>query len=414
MKINVKNLVLYIMLVFFPILPEYFRIGGYTVYQFIIVGAFLWTCVNGIKKSKLRFYSKYILPILLLSVVVNGYYKEYSSFISILITPVMAIFVIFMLLKDEEDCDNALKFLVVVGLFMGLTGFVEFISGYNIFSLVETADLGAMGPSAYYRNGMIRIEQSFGSAITFGLYMLFVNAIAFSMISISQGKQRKRYLLCYVITFPIVFLTGSRMPILTLVLLQVLFFMRSKMSKKVAVIIGLLFILFFDLVNGGVLYTYISKYSSLVVQLFSGDTTDTSSSYRLALIPTLIPYIKNKFWLGYGNSFMNNFTFMYDGHSHYSIDNGYLSNLMAHGVLGLLRTLWPMLCGCVLATKMLKRKDKRGYYFLSMYIVYLMNIFSVAQMGERKICFTLVAVQMAYEYFEIKKKQNEKMQGYIS
>ena len=402
-KTQISDMFIILFIMLYPILPDYFVVAGYPVYLFFFFLAFFVCLVKGLSVNKVKYFAKFFVPILIITLIAYGYHGDYYTVIRVtILTMIIPIFVIFIYADSSEKIIKIQKLTAVVGILLCFSSLLERFLGFNVFSLIETTDLGPMGSSPYYRTG-IRVEQSFSTSITFGLYLL---VIATLLIILLKEKllfvKKKYYAVIIIVIFLAMYFTESRMPLITLFVLYILFFLKAKFKTKTIIIIFLVATLLFDFVLGGYIWDNINYYIQLILNLFSGDNSskgfDITSSYRMNLWEILWPYIQQKPIFGYGNQFMNAFTFDVWGHSHYSIDNGYLSNTMGHGLVGLLSVLLPLFIGIYLAIKMMKRQNKIGYYYLALYIIYLVNIFSVAIMTERRIYFLILALQLSGEY----------------
>lgn len=401
--ISVKAFICYFFIVIYSVFPEYFRAFSLPVYVWIAIASLLIILVYGVSQERVNYWSRLFLPIFVVSVLSYGYFKEISSFLVYLMISFVSVLVIFLCLTNKKNITKALDIIVITSLFICLFSLVEKITNFNIFSLIENVDLGIMGTRPTIRDDLVRIEASFGSPITLGIYLLFANTATYlRMMDSSCSKIRRRiYFLNYLLTFLVSYFTDSRMVFFSLIILQVLFFLRLRWNKKVVIVFIFVVILLFDLINNGYIFSFVSKYFSLISDIvFSngGEVSDITSAYRLQLMPTLMPYIKSSPIFGYGNANMQNFTFNIWGYTYYSIDNGILSEWMWHGLLGVIKMLLPIIYGIIKSIKVMKKNNLFGYCFLSIFIIYLFNLFSVAQMSDKRIMFVFLAIIMSYEY----------------
>lgn len=383
-----------------PVIPEYFRVGGYPVLVFLPIIPFFVLGFGGRKIKIPKSFKKVLLPLLLIAILSYGRHGEISSFFRYVTTVVMTVLVIGNYIKDDDDIYRSLSVLAYVGLIMCLLGIVEKITGFNIFSLIETD--ASQSAKASIRGGIARVELSFGTPIVAGLYMIFINAIARILVKDERTSKNKKYVLYFIIvmTFVITYWTDSRMCMMTIILMQVLFFMRNRWSKKVTTGIVILFILAIDFAMQGILYQFYGKYLTLIGSIFSSGsgTTDVTAAYRFQLFPTLIPKIKDSLLFGYGSDYMNQYTFSIWSHTYYSIDNMFLDVLMRHGLAGLILVLTPIVYSIVLSYKLMRKKNMVGYHFFCLFVIYLLNLVSVTQLGEQKIFYTLFGILLTMTY----------------
>lgn len=393
----------YIMLL--PILPEYFRVAGSPVFVFIGIFPVLFLILKDSRKGlKLdKAYVQVIAPIFLLAVISYGAHSEFSSLARYIMFPVVSTYLIRKYVKDEEQVYDVFRIMVYVGFVMCLFGLIEKLFGYNVFSIIENvADYGKTGTQPSYRNGVARVELSFGNPISAALYMIFINCLAFTLWR-KQGitKNVKRISLAtYVLSFLIIILTDSRMCIITVLLMQVLFFMRERWSKRAAILIALISVIAIDFAIGGFISQYLGKYITFIADILQNgsNTSDTNTLYRFELIPVFLPMIRERFFFGYGNEFLNGYRFgILNGYA-YSIDNMYLETFVRHGLFGFSIVIIPIIYMFSFSKKIKNTSREMSYNFTWMTIIYLINLISVAQLGEQRLFYLIWGLMLSYCY----------------
>lgn len=403
MKIKVLSVYQIIYIVFvalFPVLPDYFRLFSYPIYQYMVLLMTIVLLLRGLSKQRLYFYLKFMGIPLILAIISYGWYGEISTIVSYVLLPFLSSLVVFCFVDNLEMYNKSLKVIVITSIIIcGMAVIEKF--GFNVFSLVENVDMGSMGTEVNYRNSTARVEQSFGQPIMFALYLLFVNVIAFSQIKYYKIKKiNNLYVIAYLLSIAISLLTDARLTLITLIILQAFYLIKSKISKKIIAIFLIFLVLFVDFIIGGYVCSIAQKYISLLVDLMgpSRQVQDMTSLYRLQLIPTLIPYIQKHFFIGYGKVYMSDFRFSMFGYNYSSIDNFILSSMMQHGILGLIVAYMPMFYGIYFSWRSIKRENNNGKFFLLTFVLYILNLISVAQLSERRIVFIFVALLMSREY----------------
>jgi len=402
-RFSINELFCYFFIAIYSVFPEYFRVFSLPVYAWIALAFLIVIMGCGANQARTFYWIKLFLPIFVVSTLSYGYFKEFSSYLVYLVVSFVSVLIIFLCLTTKKRVTKALDVIVITCLFICIFSLVEKVTGFNVFSLIENVDLGIMGTRPTIRDNLVRVESSFGSPITLGIYLLFANTATYlRIVDPSCSKMRKRiYQFNYILTFIVAYFTDSRMAFLSLIILQVVFFLRLRWNKQIVVIFFVVLVLVVDIVNNGYIFSFVSKYFGLVSDIIvsnGGEVSDLTSAYRIQLVPTLMPYIMNSPIFGYGNSVMQNFTFKIWGHEYYSIDNSILSEWMWHGFLGVIKMLLPIIYGIVKSIKVKKKDTSFGYCFLSIFIVYLFNLFSVAQMSDKRMLFVFLAIIMAYEY----------------
>lgn len=400
---------LYIILM--PILPEYFRVGGSPFFVYLGALPLLALLIhrNQLKISKT--YVRYILPLLILSIICFMAHGEYSSLARYLMFPILSTFIIQKFSKDEKTIYNALYTLILVGLVMCFLGLIERLFNFNVFSVIENvADYGKGGTQPSYRNGVARVELSFGNAISAALYLLFINCIAFTLMRSEEitSKRKKVCAVTYILSFILIILTDSRLCLMTAAIMQVMFLMRERWSKRAAIVVAGISIVLIDFAIGGFITQFLGKYIGLIADILKSgsNTSDMNTLYRFQLIPTFIPMIKDRFLFGYGNEFLNGYRFaILNGYSG-SIDNMYLETFVRHGLFGFLIVIIPIFEFIYISGKLKKiGKKELGYNFNWMLIIYLINLVSVAQLSEQRLFYILFG--LAFSLMNLKNQNGE-------
>ena len=399
-KSNIKFLILSIYVLLYPILPEYFRIMGIPFYQYLTIGALLLVIIPRKRVQTLKFYSKYALPCFFLALVSYGRFFEIQTFLNYILTPLIAGYIIFELTSRWNE-NKIINLLLLGAVIISVCGIIEKVTGgYNVFSLIETVDFGSSGTQINTRNGALRIEGSFGQPISFALYLIFVNVLSFIRYTETKRNHRLKYGLVFLLTLLNLFFTDARMPIITYIAIMAFFIMKSKMSKKVAIILSVIFILIFDFINQGLISEMLSKYMGIIADIFSSQQRDTDATvaYRLGLFSALLPKLNGHWLFGYGNVYMQRFTFSMFGFTYTSIDNSILATLMYHGLVGLALFAYPLIISVVTSIKNYRNGISRGYYFSILLVFYIVNLFSVAQLADKRIFYCVFAVALAMAY----------------
>lgn len=395
-----KTILLCVFFMLFSTLPEYFRVGGYPVYEYVVVIMFLIVALMGISISKLRYYMKLMLPMLILQTFLSIIDHEPTTYINQILVFYIAILIVLNCNNSPETISTICKVICFCCIIYFVFALIEWKSRFNIFSLIENVDLGSIGSASMERNGQYRIEGSYGTAIGLAIVMNFVNIISYFQAEFETNRVKRHiWLLSYVFSVVIIFLTGSRMPLITLVIAQVVMVAADRnVNKKVAIILVVVLFLLFDTLTGRVVIGEIYHYWKLIVAIIRNDhsSIDTTSSYRLNLAPALLPYIRQKMWFGQG--IKSDIVFQIGGFNHTSIDNGYLASLFGHGIVGLILLVVPIIYGIVLSIRIMK-KNRMGVAFLLCFFTYAINLASVAQMAEQRFVHLILGMCFALDYY---------------
>ena len=400
---NVRNLIYYIFIFLFPIIPEFTIIAGRPSYEWILLIELI-SLLFLKHKIKDRFLLKKIFIGFVLYAIAYGSHGEWRSILTIMLDCFFVIFVIYNEIDSELKLEKTFQVLVYGGILLSIEAIFEVITEYNIFSVIQTLDpTNAMGAIILgYRNGQVRAEGSFGQPLPFAMYLLFINFIcilAFIRKEKSKKYTYKVYYLGYGLTILAIILTTGRMVLALTLILQCIFVLSLKPEKKIIVItvgcIGLIGIIMTSPDALQIVYTIGAVFNpNYYDKLIDGGQ---NVAYRLQLFSALQKYIIQNplFGLGYAQS--KDLQFMIETPTSswmaYSIDNNYLSYLVKYGMFGLLANIYPLWWGMKMAFKGNKMKDVKIFkWFLIVFILYAVDLITVFQMGEKRLFFILVGI----------------------
>lgn len=418
---SIWNYLYDLFLLLFPIAPEFTLLAGRVSYEWIVVFTALFFLIlkGKVKKKILRLL---VIPFLLY-VIMYGAHNEWGSILTIIIDCFIPIIIVFSECSSIDKIEKSLKILLIGGAIECIEAIIEFISGLNLFSLIQTVDennpMGAKILS--YRYGFVRSEGSLGQSIPFAMYLLFINFIAILFIVNAEKKNEKpkRWIvLIYFISLIANVLAGSRMVLILGVITQIFFFSSLKPKRKIVIIlIGLLIIPFLLLTtteNGQSGSSMINDAWFSILGLFNSKYYNNISdggqnlTYRLYLFTVLKPYIEKNLLLGMGARERNNFTFdivtSRTSWNAYSIDNNYLSYLLTYGFVGLFADIYLIIVCIFVSIRKLRSNNFIYKYSLLFSILYAIDLIAVFQMGEKRIFFLLTGIFLAYSYLDKKQK----------
>lgn len=401
-KLNLTFHLLSIYVFLYPILPDYSQIARIPIYQYLTVAALLLVIIPKIRVQTMKYYGRYALPCLMIAVLSYGRYFEVKTFLNYILTPLIAGYIIFELSTkwNEETIVDILLFGAIV---LSVCGLIEKITGgFNVFSLIETVDFGSSGTQINTRNGVLRIEGSFGQPISFALYLIFVNVLSYVRYIEAKRNHRIKYGLVFLLTLLSLFFTDARMPIITYIGIMAFFLLKSRMSKRIAILISTIIVVPIDFINQGIISELLSKYLGIIADVFSlqQGSTDATVSYRLGLFAALLPQLEGHWLFGYGNVYMQRFTFSMFGFTYNSIDNSILATLMYHGIVGLILFACPLFYSVRTSFTNYKNGVVRSYYYGILFLFYIVNLVSVAQLAEKRIFYCVFAIALATSYKE--------------
>jgi len=212
--------------------------------------------------------------------------------------------------------------------------FYEFRFGQNPWLNIGRSVFGLndVGWFVQLRGGTARIATCFSGAIVAGMMFMVVAALNFFLMQIyKENKTRlgpsmailQKYRLPFFLLPILVFMTGSRMPLVCTALVFLIALIPRFKNLRTGVIV----ILLVAGTGAAVVYGYFERYTS-VSEDQATDEAQTSAIYRKQLLENYAPVLEAGGWLGYGQ--MSHPTVMGQG----SIDNGYMLVQLAQGKLG--------------------------------------------------------------------------------
>lgn len=397
-KMSWSDIIIWLVAIY-SVAPDYFRIAGINspiVLEFAIIG--LWAISN--KKLFIDGQLFCFVAIATFPVCVSLlWHGNISEMISIMLEKNALIMVIHSTMRNQKSFYKMIDKILTVSLFECITAVVHFIFDFNFFSILSnTTDAAVLGADTQYRNGMPRVEGSFGHAITFAIYLCVCAFLALYMYEITK---KRKYICIYVISFVALLLTQSRFPTMIFVASQLvyLFSMTPKRALKIALeILGVaaISLILITIFIPSVIST-LDTIAKMFMQLLSSESLggistynengNSAFAYRFEMMRVLPQIIKDDMLFGIGTT--SGFVFKIGSHYQTSVDNQYLYSALVNGLFGLFSTLYWVVAPIFVS----KRKNNR-FAFWSRWtmIVYAINLFSVAEMNEKRIILVLIAL----------------------
>lgn len=414
MRISKSELLLYIFVFLYPILPTYFTVGGN---PFTLLMAIIYIGLNLFLGIKRRYIIKKEIKQLIIAcglmLVPIAIHQEGLSFLNILVEQLAVIMMVYSI-KKKGTIDKCINLLILAGIIIAICGIVEFTFDFNVFSLIENTDtVGNMGTAYQTRFSYRRAEGSFSQSIPYAIYLSFIFVLLFYKTFLVKIKKRKRNInivLLIVISAGLL-LSFSRVPIvLFFVMLIALLYVKGwQKGFKITVGIFAVFIfltIFTSIV--GIKIPVLSQIIDMLVAMFSDSKTQEIAgtfgndnlyawSYRLMIMTTIPRLLSGKWLLGGGMSFANQGFWISSVHA-VSLDNNYLTLLVRYGVVGLVGRLLYIITGIQAAAKLSKSKGEYsmfGKVSRIILVTYLLEWINVAELRETRFVSVLIAIIVA-------------------
>lgn len=348
------------------------------------------------------------------------YKLDINSFAGEFLDGVMVFYLFLYVLKNEIKIPKLLWFLRITLYILCILSFIEYFTGFNVFSLLNFAkgDLIIGGNSRLDSN---RVSGPCHHAIHFGIYITFL-----FVLSCYNGEKNKIYLfnkpLLFVLSTLTVLFAGSRGPFglyLVLILIMPLFSKKDDLIKSYMIMAcAFVVLMFFTLV------LYNTDFGQYVMRMvtsaidgifgtelsieFGGARFTDSTLYREALKEVFNLDFFNKL-IGRGVSY--NLSVVIDGYWLQSCDNSYVATYIAFAYPGLIVLVLFMLTLLIITIKgFLKFKDRLFVAVLMILVNYFINVWFVAFMGTFMYIWMLLAM-ICILYNGYKDKQKKELTG---
>lgn len=417
--LRIKDLI-FILLGIYIIIPDYFTILGINssyVLAGIIVLLYAMTHRRIYVDKRILIYAILVFFPLLISYL---FHANWTGIVINFVERVVLVYILYSLIDGEEDMLGIINIVLVMAILECIIAILHFLLDFNLFSLLSnTTDSAVIGANTQYRNGLPRVEGSFGHSITFAVYLSICACLALYMHNKQMGK---RYLVCYWMMVVSLVLAGSRIPIMIFGIVQLGYLLALGWERALKIISVLAVVIMIGSISVYIfvpqLFDSIATILKMIPELFSIENlkgifiyNDQSPfSYRFEMMRVIPAQMKGDWLMGLGKE-VSTFVFRIGEHNQKSIDNHYLYSYVVSGVFGVLGALAWIFGIELLDKRQLPKKKKSFKYFRRMIVlVYGLNLFSVAEMSEHRLWVVFMAVSLA-ELFKMnnnyRKRRNE-------
>ncbi len=395
----------------FPILPSYTCLFGYPVYYFLTIA--VGTIILALNMRR-RIYVKkpfllgvlFIPALYIISFLVNEQPERILFEVIDVLLPILLI--CFVLKNDSDACQKSISIILTVSFIIGLSGLLEEITGFNVFSLIENRvyENPRFGSIQATRWGMTRIEQGFNTALTYALYQSLCFAFAFYRF-LSLPQKQVRYLIIMLVQGANIVLTWTRGVTFAFIAgVAGMFFLNRKefgfkrsFSIISVVICSVSFLLISDASFLELFGRLFGAGLSILLTGSGGRYDDASISMRENYQRVAFEALKEprNFLFGVGE---------YGVRDMISIDNEFLLELTAYGILGLLAFVLLLAIPIYICIRNIckpKRQcstSSKMFYnaMLMSCLVYSASMFTVAQMAEARMFYLTWGLVVCFRY----------------
>jgi len=322
------------------------------------------------------------------------------------------------IINTKERFDKILDLLIFTATIVGVFGFVEEITHFNVFSMLNT-----VGSTLNYnptRFGILRIISFTSHAISYCTYCMLILGILFYRISTSDTKHKRTLYVSGIIIGANAILTLSRISLLG-ILIEFVLFMYFSGKRQFLLKVAKYLVIVFAVIGLGCLVSVkfrhgVQMASYVVLALFddsyisllrANGFTDNAGGIgnRLDLYNWVFYELKGNFLLGRGASSSFNHAFInHDGYRQVkeSIEVEWLRTLYRYGVIGLVGQIVLML-GIARKSYLDKLIDKDtisyGKMIFSIFVAYIIVFFGVMQNQDIQVFSIIVMLFLAYQQY---------------
>lgn len=422
---SVAEIYLVIVLLLYPILPSYFVIFGARVTTILALGCLLLLfSTPQFYKLRLTGIKLMIMLIIFLCYLMSAISNK-EVFTSGFLSEICNYFIIplycAVLIDTKEKFDKCCTLLIASAMVLCVLSLTELFFGFNLFSLIETVDLGHVGSGSSARFGIYRIESSFGQAIAFAIYLSFIVCLVFYKLynkNNASSFMQNIYLFCLLLLTLFIFLTGSRFPLLVVLVSYLAFFFKLQKKTKIKLLIilaiAIVGVVIFGLIKGN---SFFKELFDSIIAIFKGDTSDrtqeNTANYRLSLFKYSKLVVGNDYFFGRGLHVNTAFVHLspnYGLFQSYSFDNGFIYIYLQQGIVGLIA--WISLTYSIIVSVILSYKkgenDHINFPIAVLVAVCLLNMFSVARLDESRAFMMIIGCYLGLDFHLYKFEESQK------
>lgn len=391
----------------FPILPSYTRLMGYTVYLWLAILTFA-TFALLFNKDFLRIPKRYfVLSMMVISLYATplAFNMQPERIAYELLDVWLPITIVLLGFKHStsEQIEKIISLLVFISGILCVSGIVEEIVPFNVFSIIEnmTYENPNFGSLPATRFGMIRIEQSFNTALTYALYLMMAFSLTFYRFF---SRRKKGYIIIMILQCVNIILTFTRGVSLIFFVGTVLLLLFCKKEIGLNHVLGTILTVIVCISAAFIAFPQILEFvsnlfGSAIRLLFGSNeiSIDQSSLMRQGFQSAAFEALKSPtvFLFGVGEYGLRDMV---------SIDNEWLLEITGYGILGVIGfailLLIPIIYsirGIIISQKNCNRKNALLYKcLLCAFIEYAVSLYTVAQMAEARMFYVLFGIACAY------------------
>lgn len=419
-KVVVTYKFLFLMyLVSFLIIPNYAGIKIsmlplITAQRFFLVIIYISTFLN--RKIQRNFVdsfkqNKFTFPIiiyLIVCLITTFFTGDINAFFGPLVDQILAFYLISYCFKNYLKLDEFLNIIKYLICFLGVLGIFEQITGFNIFTLLDSGMTQNLNNGSLTRDNVIRICTAFGHPLAYGLFLV----IFFPLICYDINRKA-----VYILQNPIlvilvvinVVLSGSRSCIATIfseIFIILILSDKKRMGNilvsiiSLALVTGTLIFIFYDtsFIEGmlrQIFYVIDELFGTNMALQFGGNSSIKNSSLYRDLLWSIFTNESFSYFIGKGTIYktyliINNTVVK-------SVDNFYIAMFIRYAIPGVVSILYIFYTNLKNAfLNFLSNKNRINYLLILSTIAYLFNLLIVDELATLKFMFIIFSITNIY------------------
>lgn len=421
MKMKIRSFeILELFCVLYPVCPSYFYIFGLQVKNLIALFTLVAFILLGSGMVAYRMI-KSCIPIFIF-VVLTGVSQlvhfEMKNLVMQCVLWVGLILLASSAINTKEKFYRILDILIFTAAVVGLFGFVEEITHYNVFTLLNTG--GATIKYNPLRLGILRIISFTSHAISYCTYCMFILALLLYRLEHVEKGSKKKYIYVGLIVAANAALTLSRIAFVGIFVELLLYLYYSGRKQFIFKMVKYLVILLICLGIGCIFSASLRRYAKLSVYIVGAyfdenyitllqenGFTDNPGGVgnRVDLYGWVYEEVEDDIWYGKGYTAKFEHVFVNkDGYNQVksSIEVEWLRTLFRYGIFGLIGEI-ILLLSVTIKAFCTKEAPENGLGFgktcLSILLAYIIVFFGVMQNQDVQTFAVIIMLLLAYKQY---------------
>lgn len=419
-KVVVTYKFLFLMyLISFLIMPNYsgIKISSLpliTAQRFFLIIIYAWTFFN--KKIQRNFIdsfkqNKFTFPIiiyLIVCLITTFFTGDINAFFGPLVDQILAFYLMVYCFKNYLKLDeflNIIKYLIYI---LCILGIFERITGFNIFTLLDSGMTQKLNNGSLMRDNVIRICTAFGHPLTYGLFLTIF--FPFTCYDVNRKK-------IYILQNPIIIilvviniiLSGSRSCIGTVFFEIFIIFILSDKKRMGNILVSIIFsalitsaliFIFYDTsfmegILRQIFYVIDELFGTSMALQFGGNSSIKNSSTYRTLLWSIFTNENFSYFIGKGTIYKP--YLIINNRVVESIDNFYVNMFIKYAIPGVASILYIFYTNFKNAfLNLLSNKNKLNYLLILLTISYLLNLLIVDELATLKFMFIIFSITIVY------------------